>query len=100
MPNLVISDMLFQPSNCHSSVRIGSTHALYGPSPTVLSYRYGTDSCRSCSTCTFCATTKLITLRVSASVAAIASRLLSCTTYLPQYTACGHDSFGFARCHL
>src|ERR1041384_590192 len=28
IPNLVISETLFQPINCHSSVRIGSSHAL------------------------------------------------------------------------
>ena len=28
MPNLVISLTLFQPINCHSSVNMGSSHAL------------------------------------------------------------------------
>src|SRR5712691_1771892 len=35
MPNLVISETLFQPIICHSSVRIGSSQALYGPSQIV-----------------------------------------------------------------
>ena len=37
IPNFVISETLFQPIICHSSARIGSIQALYGPSPTVLS---------------------------------------------------------------
>src|SRR4029078_602153 len=37
IPNFVISETLFQPIICHSSVRMGSSHALYGPSPMVLS---------------------------------------------------------------
>jgi len=37
IPILVISETLCQPIICHSSVRIGSSQALYGPSPTVLS---------------------------------------------------------------
>src|SRR5216684_4485524 len=80
MPNLVISETFFHPIICHSSVRIGSSQALYGPSPTVLSYRYGTDSCRSCNTIAFQLTYVFKTLRVSFSDRPIASRLLSCAT--------------------
>ena len=84
-----MSATLRQPIICHSFVRIGSIHALYGPSPIVLSYRYGTDSCRSCSTCAFQSTYVFSTFSVSFSVTPIASRLLSCATYLPQYTSGG-----------
>src|SRR6266545_7224373 len=90
MPNFVISETLFQPIICHSSARIGSIHALYGPSPIVLSYRYGTDSWRSCITCGCHCRYVLMTFSVSLSVTPIASRLLSCATYLPQYTSPGH----------
>src|ERR671919_681287 len=84
IPNLVISDTLCQPIICHSSVRIGSSHALYGPSPTVLSYKYATDSWRSWSTCAFHPRYVFKTLRVRFRVSPIASRLLSGATYLPQ----------------
>src|SRR4029077_10359634 len=86
IPNFVISETLFQPIICHSSARIGSIHALYGPSPTVLSYKYGTDSCRSCKTCAFIPTYSFRMFSVNFSVTPIASRLLSCATYFPQYS--------------
>src|SRR5579859_7781855 len=84
IPNFVMSCTLRQPIISHSSVRIGSTHALNGPSPAVLSYRYGTDSWRSCKTCAFQPTYVLSTFSVSFRVTPMASRLLSCATYLPQ----------------
>src|SRR5215831_17113710 len=84
MPRLVISLTSYFASTHHSSMTRGSSDVLYGPLPVEV-YRYGTDSCRSCSTVGCQSRNAAMTFCVSFSACPIPSRLLSCATYLPQY---------------